>query len=165
MSVYWEAQDVTWTFTRAVVCLQSRGRSPIHHPPPPPGALRMRVNQLRTSDLLACAVRAAAAVDGESAISLYFKSTWNNCLQIGKDRKLRIYGAIIKSNMLFGAETWRLMENKKRKLLAVERDAIRTSARTSRLDRVRNEIVSDKMGRQRTIVEEIESAQLKWYGH
>ncbi|XP_030747672.1 uncharacterized protein LOC115876121 [Sitophilus oryzae] len=44
-------------------------------------------------------------------------------------------------------------------------DAIRRSARTSRLDRVRNEIIRDKMGRQKTIVEEIESAQLKRYGH
>ncbi|XP_030746574.1 uncharacterized protein LOC115875294 [Sitophilus oryzae] len=85
--------------------------------------------------------------------------------EIGKDRKLRIYDAIIKSNLLFGAETWRLTENNKRKLLVVEMDAIRRSARTSRLDRVRNETMRDKMGRQKTIVEEIESAQLKWYGH
>ncbi|XP_030754467.1 uncharacterized protein LOC115881198 [Sitophilus oryzae] len=42
-------------------------------------------------------------------------------------------------------------------------DAIRRSARTSRLDRVRNETIKDKMGRQKTIVEEIESAHLKWY--
>ncbi|XP_030765921.1 uncharacterized protein LOC115889932 [Sitophilus oryzae] len=59
----------------------------------------------------------------------------------------------------------RLTENNKIKLLAVEMDAIRRSARTSRLDRVRNGTIRDKMGRQKTIVEEIKSAQLNWYGH
>ncbi|XP_030746017.1 uncharacterized protein LOC115874859 [Sitophilus oryzae] len=44
-------------------------------------------------------------------------------------------------------------------------DAIRRSARTSRLDRVRSETIMDKMGRRKTIVEELESAQLKWYEH
>ena len=102
-------------------------------------------------------------VKARNAIKCLNNILWSN--EIGKDRKLRIYDAIIKSNLLFGAETWRLTENNKRKLLAVEMDAIRRSARTSRLDRVRNETIRDKMGRQKTIVEEIESAQLKWYGH
>ncbi|XP_030765767.1 uncharacterized protein LOC115889832 [Sitophilus oryzae] len=102
-------------------------------------------------------------VKARNAIKCLNNILWSN--EIGNDRKLRINDATVKNNLLFGAKTWRLTENNKRKLLAVEMDAIRRLARTSKLDRVRNETFRDKMGRQKNIVEEIESAQLKWYRH
>jgi len=53
---------------------------------------------------------------------------------IRKKRKLNIYNALIKSSLLYGAETWRLTENNKRRVEATEMDALRRSSRISRKD-------------------------------
>jgi hypothetical protein len=57
---------------------------------------------------------------------------------IRQERKLNIYNALIKSSILYGSETWRLMENNKRRVEATEMDALRRSSRISRKDRIRN---------------------------
>ena len=57
---------------------------------------------------------------------------------IRKERKLNIYNALIKSSLLYGAETWRLTENNKRRVEATEIDALRRSSRISRKYRIRN---------------------------
>jgi len=48
---------------------------------------------------------------------------------IRKERKLNIYNALIKSSLLYGAETWRFTENNKRRVEATEMDALRRSSR------------------------------------
>lgn len=45
--------------------------------------------------------------------------------EIGKQRKYTIYDTLIKSSLLYGAETWRITENTKRKLEALEMDVFR----------------------------------------
>jgi hypothetical protein len=50
---------------------------------------------------------------------------------IRKERKLNVYNALIKSSLLYGSETWRLTENKKRRVEATEMDAMRRSSRIS----------------------------------
>jgi len=57
---------------------------------------------------------------------------------IGKERKLNIYNALIKSSLLYGSETWRLTENNRRRVEATEMDALRRSSRISRKERIRN---------------------------
>jgi hypothetical protein len=51
---------------------------------------------------------------------------------------LNIYNALIKSSLFYGAETWRLTENNKRRVEATEMDCLRRSSRISRKDRIRN---------------------------
>ena len=51
---------------------------------------------------------------------------------IRKERKLNIYNSLIKSSLLYGSETWRLTENNKRRVEAIEMDALRRSSRISR---------------------------------
>jgi len=51
---------------------------------------------------------------------------------IRKERKLNIYNAFIKSSLLFGSETWRRIEDNKRRVGATEMDALRRSSRISR---------------------------------
>jgi hypothetical protein len=51
---------------------------------------------------------------------------------IRKERKLIIYNALIKSSLLYGAETWSLTENNKRRVEDTEMDALRRSSRISR---------------------------------
>lgn len=88
---------------------------------------------------------------------------WNK--HITKNRKYNIYNTIIKSTLLYGSETWRMTERQKRMLEATEMDALRRSARISRVDRIRNEDIRQEMGLQDTIIRDIEGKQLTWYGH
>jgi len=78
---------------------------------------------------------------------------------------LNVYNALIKSSLLYGAETWRLTENNKRQVEATEMDALRRSSRISRKDRIRNVTIRQQIGLEETIVKEIEQNRLTWYGH
>jgi hypothetical protein len=75
---------------------------------------------------------------------------------IRKDRKLNIYNALIKISLLYGSETWRLTESKKRWVEATEMDALRRSSRISRKDKIRNVTIRQQMGLEKTIIKEIE---------
>jgi hypothetical protein len=79
--------------------------------------------------------------------------------------KLLIYKLIVKSILTYGAETWTIKQKHRRKLLAIEMDHLRRSARISRMDRIRNETIRTKMGMKKNILQEIEEQQLRWYGH
>lgn len=85
--------------------------------------------------------------------------------EISRGRKKKIYDAIIKSILLYGAETWRLMEADKRKMTAVEMDALRRSCRVSRRDRIRNDRIREIMGTEQTIIDDIQKKQLIWFGY
>jgi len=89
----------------------------------------------------------------------------NHHKDIRKERKLNIYNAFIKSSLLYGAETWRLTENNKRRVEATEMDALRRSSRISRKNRIRNVTIRQQIGVEETIIKEIEQNQLTWYGH
>ena len=65
---------------------------------------------------------------------------------IRKERKLNIYNALIKSSLLYCAETWRLPENNKRRVEATEMDDLRRSSRISRKDRIRNVTIRQQIG-------------------
>jgi hypothetical protein len=83
---------------------------------------------------------------------------------IRKERKLNIYNALIKSNLLYGSETWRLTENNKRRVEATEMDALRRSSRISRKERIKNVTIRQQIVLEETIVKEIEQNQLTSYG-
>ncbi|XP_012228171.2 uncharacterized protein [Linepithema humile] len=85
--------------------------------------------------------------------------------EISKQRKYNVYNTSVKSSLLYGAETWRITEQNKRKLEAVEMDAIKRSLRISRKDRIQNEEVRRRMGIDGTLYDDIERMQLIWYGH
>jgi hypothetical protein len=70
-----------------------------------------------------------------------------------------------KSVLIYGAEIWSLYENDRRRINATEMDALRRSARISKLDRKTNEYIRGKMDAQDTILDDIARKQLIWYGH
>ena len=78
---------------------------------------------------------------------------------------MNIYNVLIKSSLLYGAETWRLTENNKRRVEATEMDVLRRCCRISRKDRIRNVTVRQQIGLEETVIKEIEQNQLTWYGH
>ena len=63
------------------------------------------------------------------------------------------------------AETWCLKAKKVAKLNSTEMDFWRRSARISRKDNVRNNIIKQKMNVTRSLLGDIKTKRLKWYGH
>jgi len=76
-----------------------------------------------------------------------------------------IYSSVVKSVLMYGAETWSLYEDERRRVNATEMDALRLSARISKLDRKTSECIRGKMSAQDTILDEITRKQLIRYGH
>jgi len=71
---------------------------------------------------------------------------------ITKNQKKMIYDSMVKSVLIDGAETWSLYEDDRRRINATEMDALRRSARISKLDGKMNECVREKMNVQDTIL-------------
>ena len=59
---------------------------------------------------------------------------------------MNIYNVLIKSSLLYGAETWGLTENNERRVEATEMDVLRRSSRISRKDRIRNVTIRQQIG-------------------
>ena len=76
-----------------------------------------------------------------------------------------MYNSRVKSVLIYGAETWSLYEDDRRRINATEMDALRRSARISKLDRKTNEYIRGKMDAQDMILDDITRKQLIWYGH
>ena len=77
-----------------------------------------------------------------------------------KERKLNIYGALIESSLLYGSETWRLTENKRR-VEATEMDALRRSCRISRKERIRIVAIRQEIGLEEPIIKELNRTNLR----
>ena len=55
-----------------------------------------------------------------------------------------IYNSMVKSVLTYGAETWNLYEDGRRRINGTEMDSLRRSARISKLDRNTNEYIREK---------------------
>jgi len=75
------------------------------------------------------------------------------------------YHAIVKSTIIYAAETWCLKAKTVSKMNSTEMDFWRRSARISRKDKIRNTIIKQKMNVTRSLLDDIKTKQLKWYGH
>jgi hypothetical protein len=72
---------------------------------------------------------------------------------------------MVKSVLIYGAETWNLYGDDRRRINATEMDLLRRSARISKLDRKTNEYIREKMDAQDMLLDDITRKQLIWYGH
>ncbi|XP_030761519.1 uncharacterized protein LOC115886486 [Sitophilus oryzae] len=72
---------------------------------------------------------------------------------------------MVESVLCYGSEIWALREEDKRRVLAVEMDYLRRSARVSRLQRVRNEEIRNRTSAQETLIQRIEKRGLRWFRH
>jgi len=76
-----------------------------------------------------------------------------------------IYSSVVRSVLMYGAETWSLCDCDRRRIDGTERDALRRSATISKLDRKMNECIGVKMNAPDTILYEITRKQLIWRGY
>jgi PIN domain nuclease of toxin-antitoxin system len=72
---------------------------------------------------------------------------------------------MVKSVLIYGAETCSLYEDDRSRINATEMDALRRSARICKLDRKANEYIRGKMDAQDMILDDITRKQLIWYGY
>jgi len=84
---------------------------------------------------------------------------------ITRNQKKKIYNSMVKSVLVYGAETWSLCQNERMRINATEMDALRRSARISKLDIKKNEYIRGKMDARGMILDDITRKQLIWYGH
>jgi len=68
---------------------------------------------------------------------------------------------------MYGAELWQIPTREINKILSTETDALRRSARKSRMERIKNEHIKEIMGvkEKPDIIDIIERKRLQWYGH
>jgi hypothetical protein len=84
---------------------------------------------------------------------------------ITRNRKKMIYNVMVKSVLIYGAETCSLYEDDRRRNNATEMDGLRRSSRISKLDRKTKEYIRGKMDAQDMILDDITQKQLIWYGN
>jgi hypothetical protein len=65
------------------------------------------------------------------------------------------YNSMVKSVLIYGSEIWSLYEDDRRRINATEMDALRRSARISKLDRKTNKYIRGKIDAQDMILDEI----------
>jgi len=95
-------------------------------------------------------------------------SKLNNILRdrdVTPKTKTHIYHAIVKSTITYTAETWCLIAKTLAKLNSTEMDFWRRSTRISRKDKIKNTIIKQKMNVTRSLLDDIKTKQLQWYGH
>ena len=79
--------------------------------------------------------------------------------------KTHIYHATVKSTVAYVAKTWCLEAETVAKLNSTEMDLWRRPARISRKGKIRNAIIKQKMNIARSLLDDIKTKQLQWYGH
>jgi hypothetical protein len=81
------------------------------------------------------------------------------------ETKTHIYHATVKSTITYAAETWCLKAKTVAKLNSTEMDFWRRPARISRKDKIRNAIIKQKMTVTRSLLDNVKTIQLQWYGY
>ena len=79
--------------------------------------------------------------------------------------KLQIYKSIIVPQMTYGAETWTIKKQDEKRLLVAEMSCLRQLLGISRIQKIRNTTIREKIGIQENIVEKIRKKRLSWFGH
>jgi len=84
---------------------------------------------------------------------------------LGMGAKRRLYEGVVVSTALYGAETWSLKQEDRRRLDVMEMRCLRSIVGVSRMDRVRNEEVRRRAGVDRSLSERVDQKVLRWFGH
>jgi hypothetical protein len=100
---------------------------------------------------------------GQAAVSKLNSISWDR--DVTSKTKTHIYHAIVKSTITYAAQTWCLKAKTIAKFNSTEMDFWRHSARISRKDKIGNTIIKQKLNLTRSLLDDIKTKQLQWYGH
>lgn len=101
--------------------------------------------------------------NGKRIISSINSTLWSK--EIRLETKKKIYHSFVESVATYGSEVWTLTKKMENKLLSMEMDFWRRSCGISRIERIPNAAIRDKVGCQKNILHLIGTKRLKWYGH
>ena len=88
-----------------------------------------------------------------------------------KEKKLSVQAArglhegVLVPTLTYGCETLVWHEREKSRVRAVEMDMLRGVCGVRRIDWVRNEVVRERCGVQKSVDQRVEESVLRWYGH
>ena len=95
---------------------------------------------------------------------------WKRMTGVLCDRRMnvrlkgKIHKTVIRPAMIYGAETWALKKIHEKRLEVAEMRMLRWSLGVTRLDRIRNEVIRNKL-KVMEVTKKIQERRLQWYGH
>ncbi|KAI5715312.1 hypothetical protein M8J77_013954 [Diaphorina citri] len=78
--------------------------------------------------------------------------------------KSKIYKTVVRPAMMYGSETWPMKKAHEHRLEVAEMRMLRWSCGVTRLDRIRNEVIRNKI-KVTEISKKIQESRLRWFGH
>ena len=84
---------------------------------------------------------------------------------MGIKAKKCLYEGVIVPTALYGAEAWGMGSSKRRKVNILEMKCSRSLVGVSRMERVRNEEVLRRAGKERELASRANQRVLRWFGH
>ena len=84
---------------------------------------------------------------------------------LGIKAKKCLYEGIIVPTALQGTEAWGMRSAERKKVNVLEMKCLRSLVRVSRMDRVRNEEVHRRAGKEKKLVSRADQRVFRWFGH
>ena len=85
--------------------------------------------------------------------------------RMGMKLKAKVYQAVVRPVLIYGAQCWSLNKRDERRLEVTEMNMLRRMLGVTRRGRLRNKEVRERTGIQENIVKVVERSDTRWYGH
>ena len=79
--------------------------------------------------------------------------------------KRELYERVVVPTIMYGSESWGLRVEEREKLDVAEMKCLRSMCGVTRMDRIRNEVVRDRVGVPERLSKRVDRKVLKWFGH
>ena len=79
--------------------------------------------------------------------------------------KRELYERVVVPTVMYGSESWGLKVEEREKLDVAEMKCLRSICGVTRMDRVRNEVVRERVGVSEKLSKRVDRKVLKWFGH
>ena len=99
-----------------------------------------------------------------SAFGRLRKSVWSR-REVSLRLKVRIFECLINPIAIYASESWTLRAEDNRELLVFEMRCLRSILGVTRLDRLRNDDIRERLGIRSNILDTIKERRLRWFGH
>ena len=87
------------------------------------------------------------------------------CRTLGMEAKRGLYEGVVLPTVLYGAETWGVRAEERRRLNVFEMKCLRSMAGVTLRDRINNDVVRFRTGMVKRLEERVDARVLRWFGH
>ena len=88
-----------------------------------------------------------------------------SCRTLGMEAKRGLYEGVVVPTVLYGAETWGVRAEERRRLNVFEMKCLRSMAGVTLRDRINNDVVRLRTGMVKRLEERVDARVLRWFGH